>query len=105
MHAGAKDRAEAWLESDNAVERGGPDDRTEGLAAERQRDQPCGDGRRRAGRRSARRMLAVPGVDRRSRVPPGEFGRYRLAEYRRAEIAQPLDDPRVRGGNVTSVDR
>ena len=47
----------------------------------------------------------IPGVDRRSRMPPGEFGRYRLAEDRRAEIAQPLDHPGVRGGYLTGVDR
>src|ERR1700688_3316283 len=49
-------------------------------------------------------MVAIPGVDRRPRMSPCEFRRYRLAEDCRPEIAQPLDHPGIRGGNLTGVD-
>src|SRR6266404_3760209 len=49
-------------------------------------------------------MFAIPGVDRRPRMPPCEFRRYRLAEDCRPEIAQPFDHPGIRGGNLTGVD-
>src|ERR1700730_2834892 len=50
-------------------------------------------------------MVAIPRVDRRPRMSPCEFRRYRLAEDCRPEIAQPLDHPGIRGGNLTCVDR
>jgi hypothetical protein len=37
-------------------------------------------------------------------MTPGEFRRYRLAENRRAEIAQPLDHPGVGSGHAILVD-
>jgi hypothetical protein len=49
-------------------------------------------------------MVAIPGVDRWPRMSPCEFRRYRLAEDGCPEIAQPLDHPGIRGGNLTGID-
>ena len=43
MHANARDRAIARLHSDDAVERGGADHRSERLGTERERYKPGGD--------------------------------------------------------------
>ena len=105
MHAGARDRAETRFEADDAIERRRPDDGAERLRAQRQRDDAGRYCRRGARRRTARRMPRIPRIDRRSRMPPGEFRRNRLAENRGAETAQPLDHPGIALGNVIAVDR
>ena len=105
MHAGARDRAKTRFEADDAIERRRPDDGAERLRAQRQRDDTGRYCRRGARRRAARRMRRLPGIDRRSRMPPGEFRRDRLAENRGAETAQPLDHPGVGAGNMIAVDR
>ena len=105
MHAGARDRAKTRFEADDAIERRRPDDGAERLRPQRQRDDTGRYCRRGARRRTARRMRRLPGIDRRSRMPPGEFRRNRLAENRGAETAQPLDDPGIALGNMIAVDR
>src|SRR5208282_2142316 len=92
MHARAGNRAEARLEADDAIEGSRSDHRAERLRTEREWNDTCRHYSGRTGRGPARRMVAVPRIDRRAGVAPCEFRRDRLAEDGRAEIAQALDD-------------
>ena len=105
VHPAARDRAKTRLESDHAIEGGGADDRAQRLRPQGERHDAGGDRSSGAGRRTARRMPAVPGIDGRSGMTPGELGRDRLAENRGAELAKLPDHPGVRCGHVIPVDR
>jgi len=70
----------ARLDREHAAERGGPDDRSVGLRAERERHHAGGHRRRRSRRGAAGRVRVVVRVARRTGMIIGELGRHRLAD-------------------------
>ena len=94
-HSGARNQAMRRLESVRAAERGRPDGRAVGLAAERERHHAGRHRGRRAARRAPRRVLRVVGVASLSRREVGAFRGDCLAENDRARGTQRLHHCRV----------
>ena len=101
---GARDRAEARLEADDAAEGGRADHRAGGLGADGERHLAGCDGGRGTGRGAARGVGGVDRVSRRCRLHGGELGRRRLAEDQRARRLQPGDDEGVLPRHAPGVD-
>ena len=80
LDADPREVAEGRLVADHAAIGGGPDHRAAGLGAEGERHVAVGDGRRRAGRRAARRVAGIVRIGGRAGMAVGEFRRHRLAE-------------------------
>ena len=89
QHARARDQPVARFDREHAAKGRRPDYRTVGLAADRERRHPGGNGRRRPGGRAARRALAIVRIARRTRVEIGELRRHGLAEDDCAGRPQP----------------
>ena len=88
QHAGARDEPMARLDREYAAEGGGPDDRSVGLGAERERHHAGGHRRRRSRRGAAGRARVVMRVARRAGMVIGELGGHRLADDDGAGRAQ-----------------
>ena len=93
------------LDRSHAAERGRPDHRAAGLRPQRQRNHPGADRRRRARRRSARRMAVIVRIERRGRIVRRECRRRGLADDGRARRLQRHHDRRIGAGPPAPVDR
>ena len=102
VHAGPRDRRIARLESDDAAERGRPQDRAQRLRTERARDGAVRDRRRGAARRAAGRVVEIPRIARGARMPPCELGRHGLAEEDGGRVDQRVDDRSRPIGHMTA---
>ena len=103
--AGAADITEARLVAVDAAERGGPQDGSGRLRAERDGHHAGRDRRRAAARGAARgvcRPVRVAGL---AGMEMGEFGRHRLAEAYAACFLQERDRRRVARRDVAVIDR
>ena len=105
QHAGARDEAMARLDREHAAEGGGPDDRSVGLGAERERHHVGGDRRRRSRRGAAGRARVVVRVARRAGMVIRELGGHRLADDDRAGRAQLGDHGGVVPRPAAAADR
>ncbi len=104
-HAVARDQAVGGLEAEDAAVGGGPDHRTAGLAAHRQRHLARRHRRRRAAGGAAGSMRGVHRIARLARRARGELGGHRLAQEHRARRAQPLHHRGVPRGHAAGVQR
>ncbi len=104
VSAGKGNRVLRRLVPDDAAIGGGPDHRAVGLRADRAGDLSRSDGGRGPRRRSARRVLRVPGISRLRRVEKRKRRRHRLAEDESARVLQPRDAGGVLLRAVARVD-
>src|SRR5262249_58172027 len=95
----------AGLDGEQAAKCGWADDRSVGLAAERERDHMGGHRRRRSRRRAAGRACLIVRIARGTRIEIGELGGHGLADDHRASSAQLRDHRSVMASPTPSGKR